>query len=159
MKIKKIAQSAGVVATVVDNLESTSTVDALSAKQGKLLNDKITTNSTYSTEEQVIGTWIDGKPIYRKTIPFTTATVGKHSIKHGISNLDTVVDAKGTSKGSAGTFYVFPMSCAVDNVSAYSISIQDIDTTYLYFFRGTSITGTVVSHVTIYYTKTTDSAE
>ncbi len=42
MKIKKIAQSAGVVATVVDNLESDSATDALSAKQGKELNEKIT---------------------------------------------------------------------------------------------------------------------
>ena len=41
MKIKKIAQSAGVVATVVDNLNSTSALDALSAKQGNVLNKKI----------------------------------------------------------------------------------------------------------------------
>ena len=39
--IIKAKQSAGVVATVVDNLSSTSSTDALSANQGKLLNDKI----------------------------------------------------------------------------------------------------------------------
>ena len=39
--IVKAKQSAGVVANVVDNLESTSTTDALSAKQGNILNDKI----------------------------------------------------------------------------------------------------------------------
>ena len=39
--IIKAKQSAGVVATVVDNLFSTSTTDALSANQGKILNDKI----------------------------------------------------------------------------------------------------------------------
>ena len=39
--IIKAKQSAGVVSTVVDNLSSTSTTDALSANQGKLLNDKI----------------------------------------------------------------------------------------------------------------------
>lgn len=39
MKIKKINQSAGVVANVVDNLNSISTQDALSANQGKLLNE------------------------------------------------------------------------------------------------------------------------
>ena len=46
--IIKARQSAGVVATVVDNLSSTSTTDALSAKQGKILNDKINeiTNDT-----------------------------------------------------------------------------------------------------------------
>ena len=37
--IIKATQSAGVVATVVDNLSSTSTTDALSANQGRILND------------------------------------------------------------------------------------------------------------------------
>lgn len=39
--IIKAAQSAGIVANVVDNLNSSSSTDALSAKQGKALNDKI----------------------------------------------------------------------------------------------------------------------
>lgn len=41
MKIKKISQSAGVVADVVNNLNSDSTIDALSAAAGKELNEKI----------------------------------------------------------------------------------------------------------------------
>ena len=39
--IIKAKQSAGVIATVVDTLSSTSPTDALSANQGKILNDKI----------------------------------------------------------------------------------------------------------------------
>ena len=39
--IIKAKQSAGVIATVVDNLNSSSPTDALSANQGKILNDKI----------------------------------------------------------------------------------------------------------------------
>ena len=60
--IIKAKQSAGVVATVVDGLTSTSATNALSANQGRILNDKF----NYSTEEKVVGTWIDGKPIYRR---------------------------------------------------------------------------------------------
>lgn len=41
MKIRKIAQTPGVVATVVDNLNSESAIDALSAKQGKELKNLI----------------------------------------------------------------------------------------------------------------------
>ena len=41
--IIKAKQSAGVIATVVDNLESTSATDALSANQGKILNEAVTT--------------------------------------------------------------------------------------------------------------------
>ena len=41
--IIKAKQSAGVIATVVDNLSSTSSTDALSANQGKILNEAVTT--------------------------------------------------------------------------------------------------------------------
>lgn len=41
MKIKKISQSAGVIADVVNSLDSNSSTDALSANQGKALNEKI----------------------------------------------------------------------------------------------------------------------
>lgn len=43
--IIKAKQSAGVVATVVDNLSSTSTTDALSANMGKVLADKLNKNA------------------------------------------------------------------------------------------------------------------
>ena len=55
--IIKAKQSAGVVATVVDGLTSTSATNALSANQGRILNDKF----NYSTEEKVVGTWINRK--------------------------------------------------------------------------------------------------
>lgn len=45
MYIKKIAQTPELQATVIDNLDSDSNVNALSAKQGKVLNEKIGTVS------------------------------------------------------------------------------------------------------------------
>ena len=50
--------------------------------------------SIYSTNEQVIGTWIDGKPIYRKVVTLsTTKTIdmGGISISHGISNINIIL--------------------------------------------------------------------
>lgn len=44
MKIRKVAQTPGLVATVVDNLTSTNTTDALSANQGRILYDMINSN-------------------------------------------------------------------------------------------------------------------
>ena len=65
--IIKAKQSSGVVATVVDSLDSDSATDALSAKQGKELNEKIeqriTTGIEFATNE-----WIDEKRVYRKRI-------------------------------------------------------------------------------------------
>ena len=52
-------------------LSSSSTSNALSAAQGKVLFDKIENNATYNLEEQVVGTWIDGKPLYRLVIKYT----------------------------------------------------------------------------------------
>lgn len=53
--IIKAKQSAGIVATVVDSLESESETDALSAKQGKLLSEKIEGVEVFngSTKENV----------------------------------------------------------------------------------------------------------
>lgn len=39
------------------------------------VTDEIKENNEYSTEERRIGTWIDGKPLYRKVIQTTTPTV------------------------------------------------------------------------------------
>ena len=65
--IIKASQSAGIVATVVDSLNSTSTMDALSANQGKVLVDRM----SYSTTEKVVGTWYNGKILYEITIVAT----------------------------------------------------------------------------------------
>lgn len=53
--IIKAKQSAGVVATVVDGLNSTSATNALSAKQGKVLNEKIQGTVLYSNETGTTG--------------------------------------------------------------------------------------------------------
>ena len=46
----------------------------------------------YSTNEQVIGTWIDGKPLYQKTIVVNNKKMGisesDSEITHGVSNID-----------------------------------------------------------------------
>jgi hypothetical protein len=62
MLIKKVSQAAGYVGKVINSLTSTSTVDALSANQGKVLNDKIESNG---------GTWT---PTIGGTTTFGAAT-------------------------------------------------------------------------------------
>lgn len=50
-----------------------------------------TTNSSeahhYSTEEQVVGTWIDGKPLYEKTVYFTTPTQSQADTEIIVGNI------------------------------------------------------------------------
>ena len=50
--------------------------------------EKLKMYSTYSAEkEQVVGTWIDGKPIYRKVFTFTSTT----SFATNINNIDNLI--------------------------------------------------------------------
>ena len=44
----------------------------------------------YSTTEQVVGIWIDGRPIYKKSLSFTPSS-GDNLIAHAISSLGDVV--------------------------------------------------------------------
>ena len=58
----------------------------------------------YSTTEKIVGTWIDGKPLYQKTIscgalPNNTIT----RLSHGISNLAKVIDIQGRSESTTSS--------------------------------------------------------
>lgn len=92
--IIKVKQSSGVVATVVDGLNSTSATDALSAKQGKALG-------TYSFDETVIGYGPNGEKMYRKIITSTGTSGSEVQVWHGITNLKQVFmkDASATYNG------------------------------------------------------------
>ena len=82
--------------TVIDNLTSTSTTDALSANQGKILNDKISNLTTYSSQETNTGMkWIDNKDIYRKVLTAKKVLSTDLNINVG-NNIDTmlVISAK-----------------------------------------------------------------
>lgn len=49
----------------------------------------------YSTEEKVVGKWIDGKTLYEKTINIPSLAVGENSINHLISGISEVVNVSG----------------------------------------------------------------
>jgi len=98
--IIKATQSAGIVATVVDSLNSTSTTDALSANQGKVLVDRM----SYSTTEKVVGTWIDGNTLYEKTITDTKVSGTDLVISLNV-DVDEVFVVSGHLKSISGNVY------------------------------------------------------
>ena len=74
---------------VIDNLNSTDTTKPLSANQGRLLSQKL----NYYIEETVIGTWIDGKPIYRKVVQYNKSSTGGINLSlsdFGITNVENI---------------------------------------------------------------------
>ena len=80
---------------IIDNLTSDSTTDALSANQGKILNEKITNANIYSTSETNTGKkWIDGKDIYRKVIELSNISASTAEYSYNVENIDKIVNAQ-----------------------------------------------------------------
>lgn len=72
-------------------------------------------NSSYSTTEELTGgTWIDGKPIYRKVLPFTVPANGSHTqvqVNHNLG-IETYTRADITAvvdNGASFRTFVFPL--------------------------------------------------
>ncbi len=105
----------------------------------------------YSTEEHVIGTWIDGKPLYEKTITGTTSATSDNTILANLQGIDNVVNMTGYIKGTGRiiTSYV--------NSSNYVSFYYSTETYNLIVWHPNSATfhGKETA-VTIQYTKTTD---
>lgn len=45
----------------------------------------------FSYEEQVVGTWVDGRTVYQKTIDMGQMNKGSYDVDHNIENLDIVI--------------------------------------------------------------------
>ena len=115
----------------------------------------------YSTEEQVVGTWIDGKPLYQKTYDITgislTANVWFH-YPIEIENLDCVLKIEGT-RVSADKKHVYSMNSIDDGDVAQGMKLIYNGFDNAISFVGTRDNANVDTHyfVTIQYTKTTDT--
>lgn len=69
--------------------------------------------NTYSLEEKQIGTWIDGKKIYRKTITGSTLPANGSTL---ITNVDSVVNAYGEQLYQNTIWYHFPILTANEDI-------------------------------------------
>lgn len=115
----------------------------------------LSTNDVYSTEEQVVGTWIDGKPLYKKTLEFTKIT--DCQLTESLATLDIdnlVVD-------DAGSFFITDANFILPLNMSHTLD----DYARVYFYKNNSSIyiefGSVYTmskdiYVTIKYTKTTD---
>ena len=118
----------------------------------------------YSTSEQIIGEWINGKPIYQKTINFgalPNATI--KDVAHGITNIDNIIDVFGIAEGEINsTKYSFHLP----SVGVHpSLAEEAVKYNMALTIIGANIriqTGidrsSFSAYVTIRYTKTTDTA-
>ena len=105
--------------------------------------------NNYSTDEQVVGTWIDGKPLYRKVVVIDNPSDGT---TFSIDNIDEPINARWTQQhpSPAGIYFSF-------NSGAYSTSMIYFNPTSKNFViqMGGGFAGRMVAIVE--YTKTTDA--
>lgn len=108
----------------------------------------------YSTEEQVIGEWIDGRPLYQKT--FNVGMLPNVSNKTYDTFLTNVVIRNywGISKSSASTIILPFVHPTVSR--AVLLSIDYDSTVKIYISSESDRSQFTESYVTLQYTKTTD---
>lgn len=112
----------------------------------------------YSTTEQIVGTWIDGKPVYEITIIDNALNVssGYATFDTTVANVENVCSAEcyvgspstaGWRQGYLNSNYYSGLQCSVnqDNVLVISIYAKEALTT-------------IKAKVIVRYTKTTDTA-
>ena len=116
------------------------------------INSNDIRRSTYSTDEQVIGTWIDGKPIYRKTFSFNLgSSINQWSTIGTIANIKLPIRFYGMFWNASTTFSI-PYAYSSEDVALYC------DTSSKLFREQHSYTyaNGLPAFAVIEYTKTTD---
>lgn len=99
-------------------------------------------NENYSTDEQIVGKWIDGKPLYRKVISHTITGNTQEHEPHNISNIERAISIEYSLKNQYGVFQTSDKTINI-NMDTSQISID-------------SDWATGLIYIIVEYTKTTD---
>lgn len=121
------------------------------------LDDGDSSMETYSTEERVIGTWIDGKPLYRKTFVCTSGAelnTANHIINGNDYSMDKVINISGMFILQDGTqTQVQQYVSSTDYLTVYYRY-----TGYICEKHGQADKSNRPGYISAIYTKTTDQA-
>lgn len=108
----------------------------------------------YSLDEHRIGTWVNGKPLYRKTVDTGSIPNGTGKfIPHGISNIQTVTSLHGIAFDPIGRSRVNLPYTEIEASHAIPLFIDD---TRIVINTISNMSKYTESFITVEYTKTTD---
>ena len=144
-----------IVAVVSGNRNGLKCMIELAKKSSVIEKDK------YSAEEAVVGTWLDGRPIYRKCFHIDKLDKGNHNIEIG-NDINSVLTFYGTTRatwgsGSTGIYKLDSYSVSTSpNICTVGIGVNDTSMTFGITFNNTSILNLTDINLIIEYTKTTD---
>lgn len=111
----------------------------------------------YSLDEQIVGTWIDGKPIYQKTLSLNGSNVNlndDNDVGLGSIGIDEIIFANGMFRNLTNRRFPFPY---VNQAGlTYLAGFFFTDTFLLGLRFGNNIRSISKIYITIRYTKTND---
>lgn len=106
----------------------------------------------YSTDEQIVGTWIDGKPLYQKTVSTVSQDSVWVEVAHNISNIKQVCFINGVVGDTTGLFATG--GCV--GTSFERVFFQANTLSVKCYVAGNSGLINKPVYITLQYTKTTD---
>lgn len=143
--VKNLAAGLGDL-TKLKTKEKASTVGAINELSDSLVDIESMIDNVYTTEEKVVGKWIDGKPIYRRVIKLNTTVYITSASRITIAKLNgtenVLVDHSNFIRVDGHSFNV----CCYFDKTAKEIQ--------LWAYRDISLING--GHMIIEYTKTTD---
>lgn len=137
---------------VVNSLSGNETAKAPSVQA---VNNKFNEISAYSTEEKVIGTWINGKKLYEKTIYINTGSTADTDVVIANLNIDNIEYLKITDGSIFSNNNWWDVNFYYSN-TIYAATYIRPEENAIKGKYGSYILGT--GYITINYTRTTDSA-
>lgn len=149
------------IANVPDKIDKSEVGNGLKFADGILQVDN-NSGHNYSTDEQVVGTWIDGKPVYEKTVQYIgNISPNGTSFPHNILNvdkfisLDSLLYSEDYSRTYMGNSYIY------HDVNSVNIDIKvTVEAENIKINRSSVPEASDVpyfSYITLQYTKTTDA--
>lgn len=112
-------------------------------------------NEIYSTEEQIVGTWLDGKPIYRKVVELgNLPNATTKDITLNIQNVNEIVSINAICSNESEV-WVIPNAYSTQYINGIVVRFANniIENISIYAsFDASGFTGRAV----LEYTKTTD---
>lgn len=151
----------GIDSVSASNVKYDGSASGLSAMNVQGAVDEVNGKSIYSTEEKVVGTWIDGKPIYRKIVKFADDTVGTESKVQEIDfpNVEKLVSLKGNLCWyNKNQQYPIPFVVLLsqENWINVDLYLSDTNKLRLRYHRSIGSSPMLDVYAIVEYTKTTD---
>ena len=131
-----------------NNIDSISQTVNENYEEQQEIKERIDEITTYSSDEKIIGTSTNGKPLYRKVI---SGNLGSTNVPHGISNA-IFKEPHGSYTSGNNTF---PIPSVRPNYPEYNIGCY-VSPTEIFFDKGTGLGQSNTFEITLEYTKTTD---